>query len=115
MEHNEHIVALIKDLENQLVKCEEAYTLIENSGVEVEKEIEEYFEKAMNVLAARKAKMLHECALGITSYSKCFLLFPFYSLYPFALLFLPLVLFLHSFLLFLHPFNTYGYHDRAKE
>jgi hypothetical protein len=44
----------IKSLEQELSLCDEAIKDVEQSGKDVEKEIEEHFARCMNSLAARK-------------------------------------------------------------
>jgi septal ring factor EnvC (AmiA/AmiB activator) len=57
----------IKSLEQELSLCNEAIKDVEQSGKDVEKEIEEHFARCMNSLAARKEVLLREVSQNITN------------------------------------------------
>lgn len=63
MEQSEYfrgVIAFIKELEQQLLKCNETFHTIQHAGEDVAKEIEEHFAKCLSLLAARKAALLSE-------------------------------------------------------
>ena len=63
------VVANINHLEQLLVLVEESAKEIEERGQEVEKEIEEHFDRCFNALAARKETLLRELGQKVTNQS----------------------------------------------
>ena len=91
-EEFERMVTSINQLEQQLLSIQEDALVNEKYGVEAEEEIESYFARCEQALAARKVTLLRELAEQIKSQSMLLLsilsslFFSFFSLSPSSLL-----------------------------
>ena len=87
-EEFERMVTSINQLEQQLLSIQEDALVNEKYGVEAEEEIESYFARCEQALAARKVTLLRELAEQIKSQSMLLLsilsslFFSFFSLSP---------------------------------
>jgi len=69
--------ALIKSLEQQLLLCDSVPTALAQEGAQLREEIESHFKLCEQVLSARKAELLNECAQKINEESTPLILFTF--------------------------------------
>jgi hypothetical protein len=63
MERSEHFkraAQVVKDLEQQLLKCDETSLLLDAMCETTTRQVEEHFEKCLTLLAARKATLLDD-------------------------------------------------------
>jgi hypothetical protein len=70
-----NVVASIKEVEQKLVALDESAQTSERYAVEAEAEIEGFFAKCVDVLAVRKASLLRELSMEISSQSMFLSLF----------------------------------------